>query len=214
MITVWDISRLNQTKEFQDTDFEAIWCVKWLGPNSGYFATGSNDGMVKIWDTQTFKFVRRLRGHTKLVLTLEVLSDGRLASASFDGKIILWNVNSGEYIKKNISAINQMSFIKQLDDGNLAIAGIGSTLVYWNLTTNFQQTNLNNTGVYSILVDPNNSSVLLTSSSTMFSFVDILTHTLISNIPVNYTMTSVDVYPVGKQHLFGTSTLQKRALII
>ena len=49
----------------------------------GRLASGSDDGMIKIWNLATGTCVATLRGHENEVNSLAVLEGGRLASGSY-----------------------------------------------------------------------------------------------------------------------------------
>ena len=57
----------------------------------GRLASGSTDGMIKIWDLATGACVATLEGHEETVCSLAVLAGGRLASGSSDEKIKIWD---------------------------------------------------------------------------------------------------------------------------
>jgi len=63
-----------------------------VSPNGGRLATGSNDGMVTVWDTHTWH-ARSFRAHANAVTGLVFARDGsRLWSAGGDGAVYLWDL--------------------------------------------------------------------------------------------------------------------------
>ena len=57
-------------------------------------ASGSTDGDIRIWDTQTGELKKSLTGHTARVMSLVFNHDGKtLFSTSDDGTVILWEIN-------------------------------------------------------------------------------------------------------------------------
>ncbi len=65
-------------------------------PDGGRVASASSDETIKLWDTETGREVRTLRGHSKGINRLAYSPDGRrLASASHDGTVKLWDAASG-----------------------------------------------------------------------------------------------------------------------
>ena len=57
----------------------------------GRLASGSDDGMIKIWDLATGECVATLEGHDDTVISVAVLEGGRLASGSADNTIKIWD---------------------------------------------------------------------------------------------------------------------------
>ena len=58
-------------------------------PN-GLLVSGSNDGLIKIWDTNTGNEIKTLIGHEDYVLSLFILKNNDLVSSSRDGTIKMW----------------------------------------------------------------------------------------------------------------------------
>jgi WD40 repeat protein len=56
----------------------------------GYFASGSDDMKIKIWDLKNFVCVNVLVGNGRDIRTLALLKDKRIVADSYD-KLIIWN---------------------------------------------------------------------------------------------------------------------------
>ena len=71
-----------------------IGCEKFaFHPTGNYLATAGADGVARVWDTQTGKEVRTLRGHSGPVWGAVFLNDRMtLATVSFDASIRLWDL--------------------------------------------------------------------------------------------------------------------------
>ena len=53
-------------------------------------ASSADDGMIKLWDTISFRCVKVFKGHTAGVRSLALLGNGDLVSASWDKTIRIW----------------------------------------------------------------------------------------------------------------------------
>ncbi|WP_027892792.1 WD40 repeat domain-containing protein [Calidithermus chliarophilus] len=69
-------------------------------PDGRYVAVGAADSTVRIWDVQSRKELRVLKGHSKYARALDFSRDGKLlASGSGDGTIRVWEVASGKQVQ-------------------------------------------------------------------------------------------------------------------
>jgi WD40 repeat protein len=59
----------------------------------------ARDGPIELWDTNSMKCVRTLKGHDKNVTCILKLANGTAASSSFDTTIRVWNVLTGECLR-------------------------------------------------------------------------------------------------------------------
>ena len=96
-------------------------------PGRKWFASGSRDTTIKIWENRDNGLVRTLKKHTSSVTCLSVLLDGSLTSASSDGTIRIWNPWNGD-LMKTIRVSNQIASLSVLNDGRL-VYNIGTIKV-------------------------------------------------------------------------------------
>lgn len=54
-------------------------------------ATAGKDGVIRLWDVDTFELLDELRGHDDWIWSIGSVGDKRLASVSRDGKILWWS---------------------------------------------------------------------------------------------------------------------------
>jgi eukaryotic-like serine/threonine-protein kinase len=73
-----------------------IWAVA-ASPDSSLFATGGEDGIVRLWSASTGKPTVVCRGHARKVLGVAFRPDSRrLVSASADGTVRQWDTTTGQ----------------------------------------------------------------------------------------------------------------------
>jgi WD40 repeat protein len=110
-------------------------------------ASGSQDGTIIIWDTDTNQSVGKpLAGHTDWVTTVAFSPDGHLlASGSRDATIIIWDVETGEMVGEPLTGHDgEVRSIAFNPDGTiLASAGIDHTVRLWNIETGTLESQLN-----------------------------------------------------------------------
>lgn len=206
-IGIWSTSNFTRVGRIIYAHDLDILSIKWLGPGSGFFASAGKDKVIKIWDTRSYRFVRRLSGHTSDVTTLEVLSNGYLASGSFDSSVKIWNLNTAqEHIAPyTLSSNAYIKGIKQLVNGNLAIFGYNSQVVFVDLNY-FNHTVLNITTsngtspsfiAGSILSD--NGDKLVIAWSQMITVIDANSYSIMDSFSVSSTILSVDSFTYGNR---------------
>jgi WD40 repeat protein len=66
-----------------------------LSSDGKTLCSGSDDNLIKVWDTETGKCTATFEGHTSPVTALKISqSTGRLISASYDGSIRVWDLET------------------------------------------------------------------------------------------------------------------------
>ncbi len=69
-------------------------------PNGRWFATGSDDSTVKLWDAISGRLLRTLAGHSKRLQNILISSDGRALISLGEEGAIVWNPETGEVISR------------------------------------------------------------------------------------------------------------------
>jgi WD40 repeat protein len=76
-----------------------------------------------------------LQGHTRLVLSVIQLADGRLASGSWDNTIRIWSTSTEQCEKVLEGHTSQVWSVIQLADGRLASGSVDKTIRIWSTST-------------------------------------------------------------------------------
>jgi len=108
-----------------------------LSPNGKTVASGSQYGMVKLWDVETRKVTSKWTGHTDIVWSVRWSANGmHVASGSRDGTVRVWEMESGQTVLGPIKTGNQWVFAVaySLDSLNIATGG-SEAIEIWDTTT-------------------------------------------------------------------------------
>ena len=100
----------------------------------GNFVSGSNDGTLRLWNTNTGETLRTFGEHLNAVICVAVLPNGNFVSGSRDTTLHLWNTNTG-HIRMFRGHTNTVSCIAVLPNGNFVSGSEDKTLRLWNTIT-------------------------------------------------------------------------------
>jgi WD40 repeat protein len=142
-----------------------------LHPQCHLLASGSEDGIVRLWDLESKQICQQLSSHQSKVWTLDFHPKGdRLASGGHDGVVKLWEIETGECLATLAGFTGTVMSVKFSPDGKLLAASSERTIQVWDLATQkCIQTLTGHTNVVSSVVfhptPPDNYPDLLISAS-------------------------------------------------
>jgi geranylgeranyl transferase type-2 subunit beta len=104
-------------------------------------ATGTSDGVTRVWDTQSGKRLAELRGHSDCLSSVAFAPDGRsLATGSYDHTARIWDTRSGQArhtLPGHSGAVLSVAFSP--DGALLATASIDGSIRLWDAASGKQR---------------------------------------------------------------------------
>ncbi|MGK7932234.1 MAG: caspase family protein [Microcystaceae cyanobacterium] len=106
-----------------------------LTPDQKYLITYGYK--VRIWDYQTGKLVRTLKGHSSWVRSVAISGDGQtVVSGSRDNTVKVWELGTGKLVRTLAGHSRPVNSVAISEDGKTIVSGSGdNTVKVWELGT-------------------------------------------------------------------------------
>jgi WD40 repeat protein len=101
-------------------------------PDGRHAVSGAEDHLIDVWDIESGRKVRSLRGHSDVVLAIALSATGRVLSGSHDG-VKVWSLESGRQVRPLTGHHGGVLAVALTADGRHAAAGLrDGTLKLWD----------------------------------------------------------------------------------
>lgn len=135
IVTLWDVSRGTLLSEYEEHEKRA-WSVDFCTANPQFFASGSDDGRVKLWNTGQSNSVMTIENGRANICSVkfEPGSTERLAFGSADYNVHYFDIrNPRTALKVFKSHERTVSYVKFMLSKELVSASVDSTIKLWDL---------------------------------------------------------------------------------
>ncbi|MEP7289241.1 MAG: WD40 repeat domain-containing protein [Chloroflexota bacterium] len=133
-ITVANVSHL--TKAFSIQSESAYISTMVFSVDGTLLATGSAEGAISLWSTQTGKRAALLQGHTDVINDLAFSPNGKfLASASRDKTVRMWNTTDGKELAVFRDHLSNVTHVSFSPDNKMLLSSGENAAILWQLPT-------------------------------------------------------------------------------
>jgi WD40 repeat protein len=119
-----------------------VWALA-VSADGTLLASGSNSGLIVLWDATTGKKRHELAGHRGAVHFLRFLPDGKtLLSAANDRQLIRWDVGAGKELGRTVPPVPFVTLAVAPDGQTAALGGAHGSVHLWDLAKGVERTKL------------------------------------------------------------------------
>jgi WD40 repeat protein len=172
-------------------------------PKEAWLASGTRDGVARLWNVSTGEIIHTLKGHSAGVTSLAVNSDGSLlATGSVDSMVKIWNPSKGEELHALVGHTGPVTSVAFSTDGRwLASASLDKTIRIWSVSSGELIRTLegHTGGINSIALSPDGQVLASASDDTTIRLWQTSTGQLLHTLSgQNSRVLSVAFSPDGK----------------
>ncbi len=122
VVRLWDLENAEEIRTIKSAAW--VWSVA-FAPSGDVAAAASGNG-ISLWDLESGKLIRILRGHRSPVTSVAFSPDGgRLLSGSYDQTVRLWDVEEGRELQTYLGHRDWVWVVKFSPDGRQAVSAGG-----------------------------------------------------------------------------------------
>jgi WD40 repeat protein/tRNA A-37 threonylcarbamoyl transferase component Bud32 len=142
-VKVWEASPVLSRRSVRqstvlDGNTDRVWCAVY-SPDGRTLASGSEDGIITLWDVASGQPLRTLRGHRASVRALAFDATGqRLASAGYDDRVKVWDLDTGQARTFTALDTGWVHGVAFAPSGRQVAAVSNYTVKAWDTTTGAQ----------------------------------------------------------------------------
>ena len=129
-INLWDINYDDNTCIYSFIGHD-YWVNALVKCNNNYFASGSNDCDIKIWDYYNKICKSTLKGHVDCILSLFLLKNNDLCSGSADLTLRIWDWENSECLSILKGHEKWVKCVIELDNGIILTGSDDKTIKLW-----------------------------------------------------------------------------------
>jgi WD40 repeat protein len=170
-------------------------------PNGLFLATGSNGGIIKLWNTRTGVLVRTFSGYTGKIGSIRFINDAQLVSASADETLKVWSIKTGKPDRAAMLGHTAAVWFVDYDDvsGLLISAGYDNVVRIWDLNKGTQIRSFTDlASPESVAFDRTSLRVVYQNTDKEILIRSIKNGELYGRFSVNGNVTASALFPDGK----------------
>jgi WD40 repeat protein len=163
---------------------QAVWSVA-FSPNGATIASGSTDGLVKIWDAATGKQLQELSGHTDAVLSVAFSPDGATIASGSDRLVRIWDAATGmQLLDLNGHTGEVWSMAFSPDGSTIASGSADCSVRIWDVAAGRQLRELSShtERVWSVAFSPDGVTIASGSGDRLIRIWDAITGELLRKL--------------------------------